>query len=143
MKKSKKAGKARASATRAKAQGELQSAQANTRSHRERGTKVIGVTVPKTLTNALDTLINSAQGREILATALVAGATAAAAALTKNADSSEVAKNRKTAADAGKQLTQSLSEAAAGAVAGIITEAARSLLPKSLTREIQNEESRS
>jgi hypothetical protein len=143
MKKSKKAAKARASATRAKAQGELQSAQANTRSRRDRTTKIIGVTVPKTLTNALDTLINSAQGREILATALVAGATAAAAALTKNADSSEVAKNRKTAADAGKQLTQSLSEAAAGAVAGIITEAARSLLPKSLTREIQNEESRS
>jgi|SRR5690242_10962780 hypothetical protein len=74
-------------------------------------------------------------------TALVAGATAAAAALTKNTDSSEVAKNRKRAADAGKQLTQGLSEAAAGAVAGIITEAARSLLPKSLTREIQNEES--
>jgi len=141
MKKSKKAGKARTSAT--KAQGELQSAQAHTRSRRDTGTKVMGVTVPKTLANALDTLVNSAQGREILATALVAGATAAAAALTKNADSSEVAKNRKTAADAGKQLTQGLSEAAAGAVAGIITEAARSLLPKSLTREIQNKESRS
>jgi hypothetical protein len=141
MKKSKKAGKARMSTTRTKAQGELQSAQANTRSRRD--TKVMGVTVPKTLTNALDTLINSAQGREILATALVAGATAAAAALTKNTDSSEVARNRKTAADAGKQLTQGLSEAAAGAVAGIITEAARSLLPKSLTREIQNKESRS
>jgi hypothetical protein len=141
MKKSKKAGKARMSATRAKAQAELQSAQTNTRSRRDK--KVMGVTVPKTLANALDTLINSAHGREILATALVAGATAAAAALTKNTDSSEAAKNRKTAADAGKQLTQGLSEAAAGAVAGIITEAARSLLPTSLTREIQNEESKS
>jgi len=103
----------------------------------------MGVTVPKTLANALDTLANSAQGREILATALVAGATVAAAALKKNTDSSEAARNRKTAADAGKQLTQGLSEAAAGAVAGIITEAARSLLPTSLTREIQNEESKS
>lgn len=140
MKQSKKAAKARTRATRAEAQGELQSALANTRSRRHAGTKVMGVTVPKTLANALDILINSARGREILATALVAAASAAAAALTKNSDASEVTKNRETAAHAGKQLTQDLSEAAASAMAGIVTEAARSLLPKSLTRETKNEE---
>jgi hypothetical protein len=101
----------------------------------------MGVTVPKTLANALDTLINSSRGREILASAVVAAASAAAAALTKSSDHDEVTKAREAAADAGKQLTQDLSEAAAGVVAGIVTEAARSLLPRSLTRDSKKEES--
>ena len=40
--------------------------------------KVMGVTIPKTLTDALNTLINSPRGREILASAIVAAASAAA-----------------------------------------------------------------
>jgi hypothetical protein len=100
----------------------------------------MGVKVPKTLANALDTLINSPRGREILAGAVMAAAAAAAAALTKSSDPSELKKARHTAADAGKQVTQDLSEAAANVVAGMVTDAARSLLPKSLTREIKNEE---
>jgi hypothetical protein len=108
---------------------------------RNTGTTLMGVTVPKTLANALDTLINSSRGREILASAVVAAASAAAAALTKSSDHDEVTKAREAAADAGKQLTQDLSEAAAGVVAGIVTEAARSLLPRSLTRDSKKEES--
>jgi hypothetical protein len=99
----------------------------------------MGVTVPKTLAHALDNLISSPRGREILASALLAAASAAAAALTKSSDQKEVTQARQAAADAGKQLTQDLSEAAAGVVAGIVTEAARSLLPTSLTRKINNE----
>jgi hypothetical protein len=139
MKQSKKAAKTRTRTARAEAQGEVQSALANTRSRRDGSTKVMGVTVPKTLANALDTLINSARGREILATALVAGASAAAAALTKSSDRGEATKARQAAADAGKQFTQDLSDAAAGVVAGIVNEAARTLLPRSLTRETKKE----
>jgi hypothetical protein len=72
------------------------------------GAKVLG-----TLANALDTLINSPRGREILASAVVAAASAAAAALTKSSDHNEVTKARPAAAEAGKQLTQDLSDAAA------------------------------
>jgi hypothetical protein len=106
-----------------------------TRTRRGTATKVMGVTVPKTLTNALDTLINSPRGREILATALVAAASAAAAALMKSSDSREITKIREAAADAGNQATRDLSEAAAGAVAEIVSGAARALLPASLTSE--------
>jgi hypothetical protein len=115
------------------------SATAKIRTGRDTGTKMMGVTVPKTLAHALDNLISSPRGREILASALLAAASAAAAALTKGSDQKEVPQARQAAADAGKQLTQDLSEAAAGVVAGIVTEAARSLLPTSLTREIKNE----
>src|SRR5215204_4003355 len=99
-------------------------------------TRVMGVTVPKTLTNALDSLVNSARGREILASALVAAASAAAAALVKRSDSPQVAKAREAANDAGDQVasaTKDLTEVAASAVADIVTGAARSLLPASLT----------
>jgi hypothetical protein len=99
-------------------------------------TRVMGVTVPKTLTNALDSLVNSARGREILASALVAAASAAAAALVKRSDSPQVAKAREAANEAGDQVasaTKDLTEVAASAVADIVTGAARSLLPASLT----------
>jgi hypothetical protein len=95
----------------------------------------MGVRVPKTLKNALDTLINSPRGREILAGAIVAAATAAAAALMKSSDSRQVAKAREAAADAGSQVTKDLSEVAAGVVADIVTGAARTLLPASLIGE--------
>jgi hypothetical protein len=106
-----------------------------TRARRSTGTKVMGVTVPKTLTDALNTLINSPRGREILAGAIVAAATAAAAALMKGSDSRQVAKAREAAADAGSQVTKDLSEVAAGVVADIVTSSARTLLPASLTGE--------
>jgi hypothetical protein len=99
-------------------------------------TRVMGVTVPKTLTSALDSLVNSPRGREILASALVAAATAAAAALVKRADSPQVAKARDAANEASDQVasaTKDLTEVAAGAVAEIVTGAARSLLPASMT----------
>jgi hypothetical protein len=105
------------------------------RAGRSTGTKVMGVTVPKTLTDALDALINSPRGREILGGAIVAAATAAAAALLKSTDRRQVAKAREAAADAGSQVTKDLSEAAAGVVADIVTGAARTLLPASLTGE--------
>src|SRR5215207_2001686 len=99
-------------------------------------TSVMGVTVPKTLRNALDSLVNSERGREILASALVAAASAAAAALVKRSDSPQVAKAREAANEAGDQVasaTKDLTEVAASAVADIVTGAARSLLPASLT----------
>jgi hypothetical protein len=99
-------------------------------------TSVLGVTVPKTLTNALDSLVNSERGREILASALVAAASAAAAALVKRSDSPQVTKAREAANEAGDQVasaTKDLTEVAASAVADIVTGAARSLLPASMT----------
>ena len=105
------------------------------RAGRSAGTKVMGVTVPKTFTDALDTLINSPRGREILAGAIVAAATAAAAALMKGSDRRQVAKAREVAADAGSRVTKDLSEVAAGVVADIVTSSARTLLPASLTGE--------
>jgi hypothetical protein len=73
-------------------------------------------------------LINTDLGREILADALIAAAGAAAAALTKT----RTAKKAGAAvADAGSQ-TADLTQTAAGAVAGVVTEAARHFLPASL-----------
>ena len=95
----------------------------------------MGLTVPKMLTNALDTLINSPRGREILASAIVAAASAAAAALVKS-DRSQKAKAREAVAEASDQVasaTKDVSEAAASALADIVSSAALSLLPSSLT----------
>ncbi|NBJ12508.1 hypothetical protein [Microvirga arsenatis] len=76
-------------------------------------------------------LINTDLGREILADALIAAAGAAAAALTKT----RTAKKAGAAvADAGSQ-TADLTQTAAGAVAGVVTEAARHFLPPSLVGE--------
>jgi hypothetical protein len=76
-------------------------------------------------------LINSDLGREILADALIAAAGAAAAALSKT----RTAKNAGAAvADAGSQ-TVDLTQTAAGAVAGVVTEAARHFLPPGLLGE--------
>src|SRR5215208_709663 len=85
---------------------------------------------------SLDSLVNSERGREILASALVAAASAAAAALVKRSDGPQVAKAREAANEAGDQVasaTKDLTEVAASAVADIVTGAARSLLPASLT----------
>ncbi len=73
-------------------------------------------------------LINTNLGREILADALIAAAGAAAAALTKTRPAKKAGA---AVADAGSQ-TVDLTQTAAGAVAGVVTEAARHLLPASL-----------
>jgi hypothetical protein len=105
---------------------------------------VAGVKVPKAVRNSstLGTLINSELGREILADALIAAAGAAAAALTKT----RTARAAGTAgAGAGSQAAAATGDAAsaagdavqtaAGAVAGVVTEAARNFLPASLLGE--------
>ena len=94
---------------------------------------VMGMRVPTTLRNAIDSLVNSERGRELLASALVAAASAAAAALVKSSESAQPAKARLAAAEVGGQVgeaTKDISEAAAGAVADLVTGAVRSLLPK-------------
>src|SRR5918993_4140790 len=109
---------------------------------RSAATKVMGVTIPKGFTNALDSLVNSPRGREILASAIVAAASAAAAALVKLPDSPQPTKARLAAADVGDQVaeaTKDLSEVAAGALADMVTGAARALLPTSLTRNTKRE----
>lgn len=118
--------KARAGATKATgAKRRASSSAKGTKSRRSATTKVLGVSVPKGLTDALDNLVNSARGREILASALVAAASAAAAALVRNPDSPQP--------DQVAEATKDLSEVAAGALAEIVTGAARSFLPKSMT----------
>jgi hypothetical protein len=74
-------------------------------------------------------LLNSSLGREILADALIAGAAAAAAALTKSRTT------KKTGVAAASTQTPDLAQTAAGAVAGVVTEAARHFLPPSLVGE--------
>jgi hypothetical protein len=74
-------------------------------------------------------LINTNLGREILADALIAAAGAAAAALTKTRTAKKAGAAAVNAGSQGVDLTQT----AAGAVAGVVTEAARHFLPASLT----------
>ncbi len=82
-------------------------------------------------------LVNSSLGREILADALIAAAGAAAAALTKT----RTAKKAGTAVvDAGSDAAD-LTQTAAGAVASVVTEAARHFLPASLVGEEGGDES--
>lgn len=99
--------------------------------------KVAGMKLPKAVkdSGALSTLFNSNLGREILADALIAAAGAAAAALTRT----RAAKNAGHAvADAGSEaasMTSELMQTAAGAVAGVVTDAAKNFLPPSLLGE--------
>jgi hypothetical protein len=138
MRSTKAASKSKAGSRAMKARGSIKKRSlvvAKTRPARSTSTKVMGLRVPKTLTSALDTLINSPRGREILAGAIVAAASAAAAALMKSSDRQQVAKAREAAADAGSQVTKEISEVAAGVVADMVTGAVRTLLPASLTGE--------
>ena len=95
---------------------------------------VAGVKLPKTLRkSALGTLLTSQLGREVLADALIAAAGAAAAALVKNRPTAaQVSGAGKAAAAAGADAATATRDAvqdAAGMVAGIVTEAARHILP--------------
>lgn len=83
-------------------------------------------------------LINTDLGREILADALVAAAGAAAAALTKTRTAKKAGAAVAGAGSQGVDLTQT----AAGAVANVVTEAARQFLPASLTGGDNGQESR-
>jgi hypothetical protein len=96
--------------------------------------KVAGVKVPKAVrkSGSLASLFGSQLGREILADALIAAAGAAAAALTRT----------RAAKDTGKALAETGSQAAStgadltgtavGAVANVVTDAARNLIPANL-----------
>jgi hypothetical protein len=123
-------------AARKKKQSEKRPAKAAHAGSRRAPTTVMGVTIPTGLTNALDSLVNSQRGRELLASALVAAAGAAAAALVKASDGTERREDRPQTDSAGAPLetaTRDLSMAAAGALADMASGAVRSLLPASLT----------
>jgi hypothetical protein len=95
------------------------------------GTKLTKSVKKTAKKSGLMDLLGSNLGREILADALIAAAGAAAAALTKT----RPAKQAGTAvADAGSQAAD-LTQTAAGAVAGVVTEAARQFLPAGLLGE--------
>jgi hypothetical protein len=92
------------------------------------GGKSTGTKLAKTMKKSgfMD-MLNSNLGREILADALIAAAGAAAAALTKTRAGGKVG--------AAAAQTPDLAQTAAGAVAGVVTEAARHFLPASLVGE--------
>lgn len=98
--------------------------------------KASGSKMPKAVRKSgIMDLVNSDLGREILADALIAAAGAAAAALTRTRT---VRKAGSAVADAGSQAADTSRDAmqtAAGAVAGVVTEAARQFLPSSLGGE--------
>jgi hypothetical protein len=73
-------------------------------------------------------LVNSELGREILADALIAAATAAAAALTAH----RTGKGQTDMRSIARNATRDVVNTAAGAVAGVVTDAARHFLPASL-----------
>ena len=107
-----------------------------------------GMKVPKALRNSsmIAALINNPVGREVLADALLAGATAAAAALRANAAATRrVGRARKAVAAATSDAAESaaktkdLVEHAVGTVGGAVTEAmgkaAKQMLPQFLGGE--------
>ena len=101
---------------------------------RSSATTLMGMRVPEGVSNALESLVNSPRGRKLLASALVAAAGAAAAALTNAPDSDD--RNHEGRSDKGEDpitsATKDLSLAAAGALAEMATGAVQSLLPTSL-----------
>lgn len=105
---------------------------------------IAGVKVPKAVrkSSALGTLFNSELGREILADAILAAAGAAAAALTRTrparaagAPFADAGSDAAASAGTAANVTGDLVQTAAGAVAGVVTEAARTFLPASLLGE--------
>ncbi len=103
----------------------------------DKSTKSTGSKLAKSAKKSgLMDLVNSDLGREILADALIAAAGAAAAALTKTRTAKKAGA---AAADAGSQGAD-LTQTAAGAVANVVSEAARHFLPANLTGEEGGEE---
>jgi hypothetical protein len=114
----------------------------------KRSKSAAGVKVPKALrkSGVLAALIDSPLGRQILADVLVASAGAAAAALTRHRPSmQQVGHAGEAVADAGVQAasgTKDLAQVAAGALAELMMEAARNILPTSLTGATQDDSDR-
>jgi hypothetical protein len=108
---------------RARNTGATPQAKVGTQSGRRSATKVMGLTIPKELTIALDSLVNSQRGRELLASALVAAAGAAAAALVKSSEQSDKRRDRPASELPGEPATNDLAFAAAGALAEMATRA--------------------
>ena len=95
--------------------------------------KIAGVTVPKALrrSSMLRTLLGTKMGREIAAQALIAAAGAAAAVLIREREEVVEAADtgvRKGAKAAG--LAAEAVESAANAALGVVTDAAKSILPE-------------
>jgi hypothetical protein len=95
---------------------------------------IAGMKIPKSVRKmpALGTLLTSELGREILADALIAAAGAAAAALTRTRPVKEVGAAVAEAGSEAATATRDTVQTAAGAVADVVTEAARSILPASV-----------
>ena len=93
---------------------------------------IAGVKVPKAARGSLATLFNSQLGREILADALIAAAGAAAAALTRTRPVKAAGHAVADASSDAASATGDVLQTAAGAVATVVTEAARNFLPPSL-----------
>jgi hypothetical protein len=89
--------------------------------------KVAGLKVPKALRKsaALETLAGSHAGRQILADALVAAAAAAAAVLAGSGAGDE----KKPRKGRSRSVLSDTVDAAAGALAGLVTDATQSLAP--------------
>ena len=90
---------------------------------------VLGIKVPKALrkSKSVDTLLKSPTGREILAGALVAGATAAASALARHRPeklentSEAVVDGATSAAEAAKDATTEAASALAGSITSLLS----------------------
>lgn len=98
--------------------------------------KASGAKLPKSIRKSgFMELINSNLGREILADALIAAAGAAAAALTRTRPAKQAGAAVADASSQAADTTKDAVQTAAGAVAGVVTEAARHFLPPSLLGE--------
>jgi hypothetical protein len=101
--------------------------------------KVAGVKVPKAVRKSrlLDELLTSELGREILAEALVAAAGAVASTLIKKRPSAaQIAQAGHVVTDRGVEAasaTKDLAQSAVGAVTEVVADAARHILPSTLT----------
>jgi hypothetical protein len=110
------------------------SANAKSKSKKSVPKTVAGMKIPKSVRKmpALGTLLTSPLGREILADALIAAAGAAAAALTRTRPVKEIGAAVAEAGSEAAVATRDSVQTAAGAVADVVTEAARSILPESV-----------
>jgi hypothetical protein len=108
---------------------------------------IAGVKVPKALRKGLvGSMLDNPRTREILADMLLAAAGAAAAALVKHRPSGQqIADAGEAVADAGAgaaTATRDAVQGAAGAVGEVVAEAARQILPASLTEDGKAADSR-
>jgi hypothetical protein len=99
--------------------------------------KITGFKVPKPIRKSpmLRALLGSSAGRRILGDALMAGAAAAAAVLAQT-NQDGLAQAGKTAVKGGKKAGNVAARAAkdaAGAMVGVISEAAQTVLPSGMT----------